>query len=323
VRKNSAKQSAASRANGAKSSGPTSAAGKEKSKVNALKKGLFSKEVVVAAAGESAETFEALRAELLAAIQPDDAVQLMIADDLVVNWWRRQRVRRAEAADLQLRLENLKIHDNYLRSDEIDSLKIRFQVLCERYLAPRTNSPFEDIAELVVALEHARSQLSSTSVGLKFLSAKVEAVKSEASSMGQMSEAAVRLLRACVGMTSDLVTYVIGFNQVIKNESGTSAEGEKTGKSGAFGEGAGKEKPDTGSDIKTMLVCAIEMAEWQLLSRAHVLEIMEKWQGTARCAAAVVPIDSKPDTFERAETTYDRRFYRALAAWWAMKRGSQ
>jgi len=58
----SKKKIAANRANAAKSSGPKSAAGKQESRLNALKDGVYSKEVVVTAVGESAKEFERFRA---------------------------------------------------------------------------------------------------------------------------------------------------------------------------------------------------------------------------------------------------------------------
>jgi hypothetical protein len=164
MRNNSKKQTAASRTNGAKSHGPTSAKGKHRSRLNALKTGLFSRDIVVAAAGERIEDFEAFKTAIWDSVQPDGALQ-ELTDDLVANGWRRQRVRRSESAELRSRLENLEIHDTYLRSDEIESLKIRFYLLLERYQA-LTYTPAADANEIVMDLENARSQLASTSLGL-------------------------------------------------------------------------------------------------------------------------------------------------------------
>ena len=94
MRNNSEKQTAASRTNGAKSPGPTSAEGKNKSRLNALKGGCFSRDLVVTAAGESIEEFESFKTAVWDAVQPDGAVEEMLTDDLVANGWRRQRVRR-------------------------------------------------------------------------------------------------------------------------------------------------------------------------------------------------------------------------------------
>jgi hypothetical protein len=81
-----------------------------------------------------------------------------------------------KSADLQSRLENLELHDTYLRSDEIESLKIRFYLLLERYQA-MTHTPAADAKEIVTDLENARSQLASTSLGLEFLIERVNEVR--------------------------------------------------------------------------------------------------------------------------------------------------
>lgn len=105
MRNNSEKQTAASRTNGGKSHGPTSAEGKYRSRLSALKNGLFSKDIVVAAAGERIEDYESFKTVVWDSVQPDGAVEEMLTDDLVTNWWRRQRVRRSESAELKSRLE--------------------------------------------------------------------------------------------------------------------------------------------------------------------------------------------------------------------------
>lgn len=236
MRNNSAKQTATSRTNGAKSPGPTSAEGKKKSRLNALKNGLFSKDLVVTAAGERIEDFESFKAAVWDSVQPDGALQEMLADDLVANWWRRQRVRRSESAELKSRLENLKIHDTYLRSDEIEPLKIRFCLLLERYQALTRSSPSGDINEIVTELENARSQLASTSLGLEFLIKKVNDVTSEAKSTGQISDASLGALRACVGLTNDLIPYCIGVNSVNRTQSAKAAERARSGQHGGTGQ---------------------------------------------------------------------------------------
>src|SRR5216684_369039 len=108
MRRNSKKQTAASRINGAKSTGPKSADGKKTSGQNALKSGFFSKDVVVTAAGERVGDFESFKAAVWDWAQPDDFVQEILTNDFVENWWRRQRVRRCESAELTNRLGDIR-----------------------------------------------------------------------------------------------------------------------------------------------------------------------------------------------------------------------
>jgi len=334
VRKNSKKQTAASRANGAKSNGPTSAEGKNKSRRNALKNGLFAKDLVVTAAGESIEDFESFKTSVWNSVKPDGAVEEMLTDDLVANWWRRQRVRRAESAELKSRLEQLEINNTYLRSDEIESLKIRFYLLLERYQA-MTHTPAADAKEIVTDLENARSRLASTSLGLEFLVDRVNEVKLEAKSTGLLSDASLGKLRACVGLMNDSILCCIGVNSANKIRSAKAAEAARAGQCDGGRQtkrvepAEGKPEPSGGeketqdcneAEGRIMLDFAIESAAGPLRFRKKLVASIEKWQDKTRSEAAVVPTDSTCDRFSRAETAYDRRFYRALAALLTLKR---
>jgi hypothetical protein len=328
MRKNSKGQTAASRTNGAKSTGPKSADGKKKSGQNALKNGFFSKDVVVTAAGERVEDFESFEAAVWDWAQPDDFMQEILTNDFVENWWRRRRVRRCESAELTNRLDNLQIQDLYLRSDEIEPVKTRFQLFLERYQAATARTPSGELNEIVTELEHTRSKLASTSLGLDFLITKVNAVKSEAQSAGQMSDASEAALRACAGLATDFAKYCRKVNLINKTESAKAAERAQAGQRGGTGQtnvvepekGKGDEgsKTEAGerneAESRTMLVLMIETIELQLKGKKLLLAAIERGQGKARFAAAVLPADSTCDRFSRAETAFDRRLYRALAA---------
>jgi hypothetical protein len=334
VRKNSKKQTVASRINGAKSPGPTSADGKMKSRLNALKNAFFSRDVVVSAAGERVEDFESLKAAVSDSVQPNGALEEMLTADLVVNWWRRQRVRRSEAAELKNRLETLNIHNTYLRSDDIEPLKIRFRLFLETYQAAAHSTPSTDPSETVTELDNARTQLASTSLGLEFLIETVNAVKSEAESMCQISDASMAALRASVGFTNDFVKYCIGVNRINKAAATKAAARARAGQRGVTGQ-TKEVEPDKGkgeqsggkteayewdeAGARVVLVSTIEIIARELKVRKQLFERIEKGQGETRFAAAVLPADSTADRFSRAETAFDRRFYRALAALLTMK----
>jgi hypothetical protein len=102
---------------------PTSAEEKKKVRLNALKNGFFSKDIVVTAAGERDEDYESFKAAVWDSVQPDDALLEILTDDPVVNWWRRQRVRRSESTELNNCLGNLKtmIHISFLMREAFPS----------------------------------------------------------------------------------------------------------------------------------------------------------------------------------------------------------
>jgi hypothetical protein len=242
-------------------------------------------------------------------------------------------VRRSESAELRSRLENREINETYLRSDGIESLKIRFYLLLARYQA-LTHTPAADANEVIMDLENARGQLASSSLGLEFLINRVNDVKGEAKSTGLLSDASLRTLRACVGIMNDSIRYCIGVNSINKTQSAKAAEaarvGQRDGGRQTKGVAAkGKPEPNGGeketqerneADGRIMLVSVIELAAGELQFRKKLMASMEEGQSKTRSAAAVVPTDSTCDRFSRAETAYDRRFYRALAALLTIKR---
>jgi hypothetical protein len=89
------KQRAASRANGQKSQGPITPAGKAKSRYNALKHGIDAKQQIMV--GESAEDLAELAAEYHELYSPANVDERFLVDTLVNNEWRLRRLRCVEA----------------------------------------------------------------------------------------------------------------------------------------------------------------------------------------------------------------------------------
>jgi len=100
----SEKQLEANRRNARKSTGPKTPEGKNKAGQNALKHGMTARNLLVGE--EQVEELEALRQGLWEALQPQDAVEEMLVEQLVELSWRRQRGRRVEAASIALTAKN-------------------------------------------------------------------------------------------------------------------------------------------------------------------------------------------------------------------------
>jgi hypothetical protein len=90
-----AKQIAASRANGQKSHGPTTTEGKAKSRFNALKHGIHAESQIMF--DETAEDLAELAAEVHEQYSPADATERFLVDTLISNEWCLRRLRRVEA----------------------------------------------------------------------------------------------------------------------------------------------------------------------------------------------------------------------------------
>jgi hypothetical protein len=84
----------ANRRNGRLSTGPRSPDGKRISRMNALKHGLTAQQVTLF--DESLDDFQAFQTKLVAALQPQGAVELHLAERVALCAWRLRRVDRIE-----------------------------------------------------------------------------------------------------------------------------------------------------------------------------------------------------------------------------------
>ncbi|HXM94391.1 MAG TPA: hypothetical protein VOA64_09090 [Candidatus Dormibacteraeota bacterium] len=79
--------------------GPRTSAGKEKSKYNAIKHGIFSK--IVLLRGESGLEFNSVSNELRNDLRPEGALEEILVEKLVSLLWRYRRMLIAEGAEIQ------------------------------------------------------------------------------------------------------------------------------------------------------------------------------------------------------------------------------
>jgi len=82
-----------------RSTGPRTAIGKRRSSVNALKYGIFSKDLLVG--DESHQEFEDLLQGLRNDMRPEGLLEIHLIECLAMIVWRRRRVLRAEAAEIE------------------------------------------------------------------------------------------------------------------------------------------------------------------------------------------------------------------------------
>jgi hypothetical protein len=79
----------ASRANGARSRGPVTEAGKKRSSANAIRHGLFARCVVLET--ESREGFDSLLAGFIERFNPADSVEFGFLEEMLSALWRQRR----------------------------------------------------------------------------------------------------------------------------------------------------------------------------------------------------------------------------------------
>jgi len=86
-----------------KSTGPRTAQGKERSKLNALKNGLFSKAVLLK--GESRAEYLSLLNGLRDDLRPEGTLEAGLVENLAALFWRKRRLFQAENAEVSERME--------------------------------------------------------------------------------------------------------------------------------------------------------------------------------------------------------------------------
>ena len=94
---------AANRANAQKSTGPKTSEGKAASKMNAVKHGILSREVLVA--GENEAELTAFHESFREDLQPVGARQEMLVDMIVTTHWRLRRLLAVESGEMALSVE--------------------------------------------------------------------------------------------------------------------------------------------------------------------------------------------------------------------------
>jgi hypothetical protein len=93
----------ANRANAQKSTGPKTPEGRAASKMNALKHGILSREVLVS--GENEEELTALHEWFQDDLKPIGPMEIILVDQIVATHWRLRRVLAAESGEIALSMD--------------------------------------------------------------------------------------------------------------------------------------------------------------------------------------------------------------------------
>jgi hypothetical protein len=103
----SSKQLAANRRNAEKATGPTTEAGRAVSKMNALKHGILSKEVLVRGLNikENGRELAALHRRFWQELNPVGPVEEMLVDQIVTTHWRLRRALTAESGEIAVSVD--------------------------------------------------------------------------------------------------------------------------------------------------------------------------------------------------------------------------
>ena len=284
----------ASRANGAKSHGPTSANGKKHSRLNALKHGLFSSQTVIP--GESHASFNELRDALWEQFDPRDATTAMLVEEVLNSYWRLSRARRCEAGEIRLRLETGRYRlqfDRIARADILKSIFIRNHVA--RHLT-QTGTDQPDPKVITASIEDARTKLKQSAAGLQFLTDMIKSIRSGVKVLGYIDPKGVTMLVDVCGIESEFAKYCTVMNQIAEAEMAKIKE----------------DKNSTFDLNKEVFLMGFDREIRRLVSMTKLLERLEQTEDEAHLATLVLPASEGADRVHRAEAAHQRSLYRAL-----------
>ena len=134
---------AANRRNATRSTGPRTAAGKQRSAQNAIRHGMFCREAVLAC--ESPAAFEQVRHQLVESLRPTDAFQLILVERMAVDTWRLRRLLAAERRMYEQQAKKLMEPPEeefiYHRNLSLETAKRLHRELCELQGIPIDPAP--------------------------------------------------------------------------------------------------------------------------------------------------------------------------------------
>jgi hypothetical protein len=107
----------ANRRNAAKSCGPTTQSGKDRSKLNAVKHGMRAATLVLL--DEDAQALDDRKSDWAASLMPRGAAEQRIVEDAVEYTWLRDRARRAQEARLATNIVNSGVDEAIREADEV------------------------------------------------------------------------------------------------------------------------------------------------------------------------------------------------------------
>ena len=170
-KKMSLKQIAANRRNAQKSTGPQTPAGRAISKMNAVKHGILSKEVLVRGMyiKENGREFDALHQRFWEERMPVGPMEEMLVDQIVTTHWRLRRALKAESGEIALSVDN----GHWERKHQHPALTC---VLWESFGDPV-------------------SSMRNSAFGNRFLENQLEKVRDSVEKEGELTETAIQSVK--------------------------------------------------------------------------------------------------------------------------------
>ena len=310
------RQRQASFTNGGKSHGPTSMEGKQKAAQNAVRDGIFSRQIVIEELGETHEEFDRLRTTLFECIRPHGALEEQMAMDFTENMFLRERVRRAAEQEIVNRLETLQLESELRQSDQLEKLRHQFLFHLEEHLSDGALS----YAGVSIDIEKTRRELMSSSNGVDFLLELLEHIETHPA--GAKQRAVFDAIRGC-GHPLDVRSRIERLT-IDNNSAPWSTDVPESAAKGAGGEPNAHTEDDlsAGDELLSGGISALARKGFAALINSVAESLRERKKKLKKIEEAemqkqinLIMLDPSPnERFSRAETSRERKMYRALAA---------
>jgi hypothetical protein len=268
----SLKQLAANRRNAQKSTGPKTPNGQAVSKMNALKHGILSKEVLVRGkhARENEREFYALQARFREHLKPVGPLEEMLVDRIVTAHWRLRRALKAESGHIALNVDN----GHWRRSNYIPSVVS---------ITP------------LGKLKDPYYEMTKSTLGNGILECELYKVRASVEKEGELTDAAIQGVLKEFGVIPNRLTKDLGefHSRLLQNPDGLDGSALRA-----------QQKEQTLNFIDGRLD--------YISRGKSACEEREKMEEDARQAADVLPSPEVLEIILRYETKLDRQMYRDM-----------
>jgi hypothetical protein len=252
---------------------------------------------VVASAGETEQEADALRSSVWNYFQPQDPVTALLVQDFVNTWWRLQRPRRCETAEIRRRTDTARYRRHYEKISEAGSLKGRFMRDYVRLCSPALEMP--DREALSLSLGEIRKQLAQKSLGLEFLIGLVQPIEKTVETWGFFSASAALTLLAACGEEDEYAQWCVTLNKIFKEQIEKSSKTKAADKA-------------TFEQNKLVLSELLKSKVREMRVKQDIFRKLESVEEEAYLASLVMPPAECSEKIHRAEAALERRFYKTL-----------
>jgi hypothetical protein len=268
-----AKQIEANRRNAQKSTGPRTDAGRAVSRLNALKHGILSTQVLVRGrhGKENAREFKALHARFHEELQPHGPVEEMLVDQIVTAHWRLRRALAAEAGAIALGVDDGKWNRTWGTNPQLRWMQ------------------WEVLGDPIYGME-------TSAMGNRLLETGLREVRGAVERDGELTEAAVQDFKDTFGNKENVLTRELDRLR-LRTRVPENAEN------------AAARREENKQQVLALLDRKLRLTTW----RKEECDDHDRNQAEAQQAVAALPDADTLDKILRYETKLERQMHRAMA----------